>query len=112
MTDELRAAIESERSHLRNHVLALRRNFDAIVEGAELTSTDDEHDPEGTTIAYERAQVAALLQQAQRDLDALDEALVRLDDGSIFVCANCGDTIPVERLLALPTTRRCVRCAG
>ena len=37
----------------------------AIVEGSELTSTDDEHDPEGATIAYERTQAIALLRQAR-----------------------------------------------
>ena len=31
----------------------------AIIEGSELTSTDDEHDPEGATIAYEQAQATA-----------------------------------------------------
>jgi RNA polymerase-binding transcription factor DksA len=112
VNEELRAVIERERAHVVEQLEALRESFAAIVAGTELTSTDDEHDPEGTTIAYERAQVSALLHQAEQDLAALDQALQRLDDGSIFVCAKCGGPIPEERLLILPTTRYCVRCAG
>ncbi len=27
-------------------------------------------------------------------------------------CVDCGDTIPVERLIAAPAARRCVDCQG
>lgn len=43
-----------------------------------MTSTDDEHDPEGTTIAFERAQVRSLLDQAKTDRAALQDATARL----------------------------------
>ena len=66
-----------------DQIADLERSFAGIVEAAELTSTDDEHDPEGATIAYERAQVSALLRQARDDLVALDGALDRIDDGTV-----------------------------
>ena len=112
MSQQLRAVIESEREHILDQLAALRESFDAIVDGTELTSTDDEHDPEGTTIAYERAQVAALLHQAESDLAALDQALQRVEDGTAHVCTVCGGPIAEERLLALPTTQTCIRCAS
>ncbi len=90
---------------------SLHKRFGDIVASAELTSTDDEHDPEGATIAYERAQVSALLQQARLDLAALDEAVVRIDDGTIWSCSACGGPIVMERLLALPGVRTCIKCA-
>ena len=40
----------------------------------------------------------------------LDHALQRLDDGSYEVCENCGNAIPVERLLAKPSVSLCVPC--
>ncbi len=79
---------------------------------AELTSTDDEHDPEGPTIAYERAQVWALLRQAREDLVALDQALVRVDFGTATICSVCGGPIAIERVLALPAVRVCIGCAS
>ena len=107
----LRAAIAEERRRAGEQIDALRRGFTDIVEAAELTSTDDEHDPEGATIAYERAQVWALLRQARADLAALDGAVDRVDDGTIAVCIACGGPIAFERLLALPHTRTCINCA-
>ena len=107
----LRAAIEDDRRRTVEQVDALQRTYTDIVEAAELTSTDDEHDPDGSTIAYERAQVWALLRQARADLADLDGALGRLADGSITVCVGCGGAIAAERLLALPHTRVCIACA-
>ena len=108
----VRGAIEAERRRIAGQIVDLRKSFAGIVDAAELTSTDDEHDPEGATIAYERAQVSALLRQAEEDLAALDLALERVDNGTAQMCESCGDSIALERLLALPTTRLCVRCAS
>jgi DnaK suppressor protein len=107
----LRAAIEIERARTVDQIVGLERTFAGIVEAAELTSTDDEHDPEGATIAYERAQVSALLRQARDDLVALDGSLDRIASGTIGTCAVCSGPIALDRLLALPSTRTCIRCA-
>lgn len=112
MNGELRNLIEVERVRVVEQLAGLRESFEGIIDGTELTSNDDEHDPEGTTIAYERAQVAALLHQAEKDLAALDDALQRLEHGTAEICENCGGPIAIERLLALPTTRLCIRCAS
>jgi RNA polymerase-binding transcription factor DksA len=108
---QLRRTVDDERQRTVAQIAGLQRTYTDIVEAAELTSTDDEHDPDGSTIAYERAQVWALLRQAREDLGALDEALARIDDGTVVTCDGCGGAIALERLLALPNTRRCIRCA-
>jgi RNA polymerase-binding transcription factor DksA len=97
---------------MANQIEALQRSFADIVEAAELTSTDDEHDPEGATIAYERALVSALLRRASDELAALDRARQRVDDGTIESCVVCGGPIGLSRLLALPSVRTCVSCAS
>lgn len=107
----LRAAIERERSRTAQQIVDLEHSFEGIVEATELANTDDEHDPEGATIAYERAQVAALLRQGRLDLLALDEALERIDAGHSPTCAVCGRSIAMARLLALPGVRTCISCA-
>lgn len=109
--DELRALLQAERAHVEAQLATLRRRFDDIVAAAELTSTDDEHDPEGATIAYERAQVSALARQAEHDLAAIDAAIEHVADGSVGICTGCGGPIAWERLLALPGTRICIHCA-
>jgi len=55
--------------------------------------------------------VSALLRQARLDLAALDEAVSRIDDGTVSLCSACGGPIVIERLLALPGVRICINCA-
>ncbi|WP_116998910.1 TraR/DksA family transcriptional regulator [Desertimonas flava] len=93
-------------------IAALEAMITSIVEGSELVATDDEHDPEGATIAYERAQATALLRQARADLDALAVTRRRLEAGEPVLCRDCGRPIPSERVAALPTSSRCVACAS
>ena len=44
-------------------------------------------------------------------LDAVRDALERIDDGSFGECVKCGQVIPTDRLQAIPFTRWCVECA-
>lgn len=109
---QVRSALVAEIEHLDGQIAALTRSFDDIVEAARSSNNDDEHDPDGATVAFERAQIISLLQQAQRDHKALGDALERLDAGGDYgICERCGNAIATERLLALPGTRRCVGCA-
>jgi len=75
-------------------------------------NTDDEHDPEGATIAFERSQIAALAHQARRDLEEVESALSRLRAGTYGLCQMCERPIPSERLEARPTARTCIQCAS
>src|SRR3954447_12393356 len=86
--------------------------FDEIVDSSALANLDDEHDPEGATVAFERAQVSELLERARAQLVEIDAALHRLDRGGYGRCERCGTTIPAERLDAQPATRVCVGCAA
>src|ERR1700761_9750279 len=77
----VRAALVAEREGTLAQVAGLEREFNDIVTAAQAANTDDEHDPEGATIAFERQHVVALLDQAREHLAAIDEALTRLGAG-------------------------------
>ncbi|MDQ2677445.1 MAG: TraR/DksA family transcriptional regulator [Actinomycetota bacterium] len=109
--DGPRARLEELRAATEGRTRSLLASFDSIVEAASDVATDDEHDPEGHTIAWERQQVAALLRDARAELAEIDAALARLDDGAYGQCTACGDRIGVARLDALPATSTCIRCA-
>ncbi|MGB3438411.1 MAG: TraR/DksA C4-type zinc finger protein [Actinophytocola sp.] len=102
------AARRGETSHL---VEALDQRLAGIIESSAYSAGDDEHDPEGATVAFERAQVAALLEQSRAELRALDAASERLAAGTYGTCLRCGGPIGAERLDALPATTTCIRCA-
>lgn len=108
---ELRIEIAARRERAATRAASLARDFDEIVTASADAVRDDEHDPEGATIAFERAQVSALLADARDQLDALDAAAGRLDGPDAGRCDRCGEPIAFERLLARPATTRCVRCA-
>jgi RNA polymerase-binding transcription factor DksA len=90
---------------------ALKRDFKAIIEANALVAVDDEHDPEGSSTAFERQHVAALITQKRAHLNVLNDALNRLEHGGYGWCSKCGDPIPAERLEARPAATMCVRCA-
>jgi DnaK suppressor protein len=107
-----RDVLAAERQRTLEQIAALMRDFAGIVEAAAGVATDDEHDPEGATIAFERAQVSALLSQSRDRLAALEHALVRVEDGSYGACERCGRPIAPERLAARPDAATCIDCAS
>ncbi len=106
--------LNSERDQTLAQVAQLEREFAAIVASASDGSAggDDEHDPEGATVAFERQHVAALLGQVRVHLAAIDVALGKLDAGRYEICDGCGGPIGAERLVARPAALTCVRCAA
>lgn len=102
--------ITDRRSRTAARILQLTRDLEALVTATH-DSPDDEHDPEGATIGFERAQASALLAEARAHMDGLDRAAAALADGRLDQCGSCGDPIGVDRLLARPTTRACITCA-
>jgi RNA polymerase-binding transcription factor len=105
-----RAALAAAREQALARLAAMEREFGGIVAAARDASTDDEHDPEGATLAYERQHVAALAEAARASLAEIDAALARLADGSYGICQACGRPISPQRLAARPAARACVGC--
>jgi DnaK suppressor protein len=93
-------------------IAALQADLDDILSSASSTTGDDEHDPEGATVGFERAQAQALLDQARARLAEIDAAAARAGGGGYGRCVVCGEPIGAERLDARPTADRCVRCAA
>ena len=52
-----------------------------------------------------------LMSDRERDkLNEIDDALVRIDDGTYGTCEECGTDIPKKRLIIMPFARLCVAC--
>jgi RNA polymerase-binding transcription factor len=108
---EVAAVLAAERAATSVTVADLAREVDRMVAASVGTNADDEHDPEGATIAFERAQLQSLLARARDHLTELDEAADRLAAGTYGTCAGCGQPIAPARLAALPATTTCIACA-
>lgn len=85
-----------------------------------LLRSDSEHyaDIAGQVTDMEDAALADLivdldLAEIDRDVEELRDigaALMRIADNRYGICADCDEAIPVERLRAYPTAKRCLDC--
>jgi DnaK suppressor protein len=55
-------------------------------------------------------QQIALMEIKNRMREQIDEALLRLDEGTYGVCEDCGREISEARLQVIPFARRCLEC--
>ena len=111
MTDDVEIELRRLRAEAAAEEHALREDLRGVFEASQDSNADDEHDPEGSTIAYERAQLTAVLAATRRRLADLDDALARRAAGGYGICERCGRAIPAERLAVRPAARTCVTCA-
>ena len=110
--ERARQRLADEQARISRRLAELTGDYEGFVEASRDTNADDEHDPEGATIAFERSQVGALVRDARARLRELDAALDRLDAGTYGRCEVCGGPIPAGRLEVRPAARTCVACAG
>ncbi|MGE3810299.1 MAG: TraR/DksA family transcriptional regulator [Candidatus Nanopelagicales bacterium] len=104
--------LDDARHDVESRLAAMQRDLGSVFEASTDSNADDEHDPEGQTIAYERSQLAALITSAEEHLAGIDAARRRLDNGTYGICEVCGEPIPAARLDVRPTARTCVQHAG
>ncbi len=105
---DARAALEAVRADTLALIRGLDRDVAAIVDSRQDANSDDEHDPEGATLAFERSQSDARIREARVRLADVDAAVARLDAGTYGRCEVCGEAIPAGRLEIRPAARRCV----
>jgi DnaK suppressor protein len=108
----LRDMLIADRKATEALIARLIDDLDSFTDARKDGATDDEHDPEGPTLAFERSQSTAILEQTRQHFAQIESAMLRLDDGSFGVCATCGKDIPFARLEVRPYSTQCVNCAS
>lgn len=98
-------------------LLRLREQIAAEISRRDLASPEWEERGDGHHHPAEAASDATLREQELREQlrlrqrqEALQAALVAIEDGTYGLCADCGDPIPEGRLRRLPDATRCVPC--
>lgn len=81
-----------------------------LTQGREHTK-DDGMDTYDLASDARQREISTILSDRERDkLQAVDEALERIEDSTYGVCEECGADVAEGRLAALPFTRLCVTC--
>jgi DnaK suppressor protein len=102
----LEQALKQERRRILNEVAETE---------AELEFIREEREPE----LVERGQEASrkllyerLDQRGKEEIEEIDTALQRIEDGTYGICADCGAHIGMARLKAIPAASLCIGCAN
>ena len=109
--DTVRALLQYHQREAQRTIADLGGSITEIVSARRDSNNDDEHDPEGSTLAFERSQSDALLRQAELRLQDIAASLARLDAGRYGICEKCGQPIGSARLEARPFAGTCISCA-
>jgi DnaK suppressor protein len=98
LLEQLRQQTETARDN-QNDALEFASNDDGVKDVADQSVQDVNQE-----IEYR------LSERASQVVADIDQALLRIDEGSYGVCARCGKEIPERRLDALPTARYDAEC--
>lgn len=101
----VRQRLLSRRDELRRQVVKIERDFRHESDPLSKLAEDQVSQTENDDV------LDALDASGRRELESIERALARLEDGEYGVCARCGEPIAPSRLRALPTAEDCIRCA-
>ncbi|WP_298457430.1 TraR/DksA C4-type zinc finger protein [uncultured Cellulomonas sp.] len=110
-TARVERVLAAVRQDAVRRLAALTGQHTELVDASRDSNADDEHDPEGATIAFERSQLDAVVVRTRHVVAEADAAQDRLTHGRYGRCESCGQPIAPARLEALPLARTCIACA-
>jgi len=99
----VRGDLIAERDHLAAQINALEP-------GSSGSQVDDNFADSGQ-VAAEQGENQALAAQLRNELEEVERALAKLDDGTYGRCETCGEPIGAARLEAMPAARFCIEHA-
>jgi RNA polymerase-binding protein DksA len=108
-TAELKERLLEERRRLQEALDNIRQEDSGSLEDTtrELSFADN-HPGDVATETFDRELDEGLTEGAERQLEQIDAALARIEDGTYGTCAACGKPIDPERLRAMPWVTLCI----
>ncbi len=109
MTDEIREKI---RDTIISNIENQEQNIKTLEEVTKPIAPDDAIGRLTRMEAINAKSITeASLRTGRRKLIMLKNALSRIDEPDFGICSMCEEPIPAGRLMLMPETRTCVRCA-
>ena len=114
MTDKvldstLLGRLKDELFRKRGEILAASTGTRPLPESADVNSRQGDLADQAS--GNNEVHIALKLKQTDaKILQAIEEALYRMDKGNYGICRDCGDPIAPARLEAIPWTRVCIAC--
>ena len=105
-----------EKQDIKKRILEeLKKTEEAILDYKESTKPISPENAIGRVSRMDainnKSVVEAALRKAEEKLNKLKLVLNKVDDADFGICIRCGEPIPIGRVLLMPQSRNCVRCA-
>ena len=101
---------------IKQQLLSMREDYTQRIDAIEI-DTHHKEEPVEKDFAEQATQsenndvLAGLDNEAQLMVMHIDGALARIEQGTYGICKSCGETIPEQRLQAVPYAELCITCA-
>lgn len=98
---------------IRNDLERQRSTIQERMDEEKASIRGETTNPDRTDLAHAydlRQRRSAMLDSLEEQLNQVEEALERLDQGTYGKCTNCGQEITPGRLIAMPQATLCIRC--
>jgi RNA polymerase-binding transcription factor DksA len=108
--EQIRKRLEHERERLRGLLEGFApEEIDTLeTESFAELSAYDQHPADMGSETFERTKDLSIMAGLEAELEDVDRAFRRLENGTYGICEACGKTIEEARLEAIPTARFCV----
>jgi DnaK suppressor protein len=108
---------EDKFEDVRRRLLEMQKDLirESNAEISQILNKDDKYngvsdDGDIADVACRDSMQAAKFGRHLSQLRAIEEALLRIDEGTFGICEDCGEKISPGRLNAMPFALRCVEC--
>lgn len=101
--ERIRDALENRKRELSARIYAVRQDFAG---GRNRDSSEQAAERQNDEV------LGAIEEEAEKELNAVNRALVKITSGEYGICDRCGEEIASRRLQALPYTCLCLKCAS
>ncbi len=105
---DVRATLEHDRSRLLAEIAATEADINHLLRGGGEGAGNDQADVGSNT--FERDHEMSMAKNARDNLELVEAALARIDQGDYGVCESCGQPIGKMRLQAFPRATLCMEC--
>jgi DnaK suppressor protein len=98
------------KKRLEEQKVRLREQISQLTIGGQDHPGYSNHMADDATDVFEQAKNLALRQTLERQLEQVEEALERFEQGTYGYCLDCGKEIDPARLKAIPSASLCIDC--
>lgn len=109
LDDAVLTRLKDELLKKRVEILAVSTGTRPLPESADVNSRQGDLADQAS--GNNEVHIALKLKQTDaKILQAIEEALTRMEKGTYGICRDCGEPVALARLQAIPWTRVCITC--